>query len=109
MKVLLDPPKEVRVRCMFETDIVSLTKIVAIRQVWLYWNNGILFDFAEYPTTEKETRESSDIFHVDSLTYAVCPEFIPESKYNGISVDVINCNGHTFFDEFIKGLKELKK
>lgn len=106
MKLTLDTPNEVKVRCLFKTDLDNLIHIGGSKQVSLLWVDGILIDFSEYPTSEKEVRECPDVFYVDTIAYAECPEYTPETKYNGFSVDVLDVTGNSFFDELAKELKK---
>ncbi len=106
MQLTLNPVKECKVSSIVHTDIHRLTKINAIKQDPLYWCNGLLLSIIEFESEEVITKQTQEgIYYLDAILYCETP-IIDESKWDGYSVLVLDCTGHSFYEELTKGILE---
>ncbi len=108
MILTLNPIKECKVSSIVQTDIHRLTKINAIKQEPLYWCNGLLFSMTEFESEEVITKQTQEgIYYLDDILYCKSP-VIDESKWDGYTIEVIDCSGHSFYEELTKGILGLE-
>ncbi len=99
---------EIKIAHLFKTSVEELTKHEAVTDAPnLNWCNGILFSQYETGIDEHFKKLVEGIYFIDSFNYALT-EKIAESKWNGYTIEVKDCTGHSSYEEITKAILEGK-
>lgn len=85
-----------------------MTKFQALKEQPLLWCNGFLFFIEDYEDKEIIKQQTEGILHLQSLVYTKSKK-INESKWNGMSIEVLDFTGFSIYEDLIKFISEFEK
>lgn len=108
MKVIFNPIKECYINQIVKSDVENITKLQAIKEQPLIWCNDFLFFIEDYESKEIIAKQTEGILHLQSLVYTKSKK-IKESKWNGMSIEVLDFTGYSIYEDLTKFILEFEK
>ena len=108
MKIIPNPIKECYINQIVKSNIQDMTKLQTVREQPLIWCNGLLLFVEDYDSKDIIKKQTEGILYLQSFVYTKSKKII-ESKWNGMSIEVLDLTGYSIYEDLTKAILENEK